>query len=105
MVAPKGGPMRRTLSVLLVAGAAVFAPVTVAAEPPQDFVTGSGWVSYTDFPTPGQTTVEQNIVSAHAGPLGEDPRGTLVLHSQFGDQIATVTCLHVTGDRAVVGGV
>ena len=94
----------KTLSLLFVVLAAALVPATVAAEPPQDFVTGSGWISYFDFPTAGETTVEQNAVSAHAGPLGEDPHGTLLLHSPFGDQRATVTCLHVTGSKAVVGG-
>jgi hypothetical protein len=94
----------KTFSLLIATLVCVLLPATVAAEPPQDFITGAGWISYTDFPVPGQTTFEQNVVSAHAGPHGEDPHGTLILHSEFGDQIAKVTCVHVTGNIAFVGG-
>ena len=92
------------LAVLTVALIALAIPGTVAGEPPHDFVTGSGWVAYTDFPSPGVTTTEQQVVSAHSGPNGENPQGTMILHSPLGDQRANVTCLVVAGNIAVVGG-
>src|SRR6266446_5655389 len=92
------------LALLTVALIALAIPGTVAGEPPQDFVTGSGWVAYTDFPSPGVTTTEQQIVSAHSGPNGESPQGTMILHSPLGDQRANVTCRVVAGNVAVVGG-
>jgi hypothetical protein len=94
----------RRLALLLGAAAALAIPVGVAAEPPHDSVTGSGWVAYTDFPSPGVTTTEQQIVSARSGPNGEHPEGTMILHSEFGDQRADVTCMVVAGNVAIVGG-
>ena len=75
--------------------------------PRQDSVVGSGNSVFTDFPELGQSTREQYIVSAHSGPLGEDPHGQLTLHSPLlvGQAKAEVTCLVVTGNRARVGGV
>jgi hypothetical protein len=94
----------RRIPLLLGAAAALAIPAVVAAEPPHDSVTGSGWVAFTDFPSAGVTTTEQQIISAHSGPNGEDAEGTMILHSPFGDQRVNVTCLVVTGNTAIVGG-
>lgn len=94
----------RLFVLLLIATAAAAAPATLGAEPRTDFVVGAGWVAFTDFPSPGVTTTEQFVVSAHADPDGSNAGGSMILHSPFGDQRAVVTCLFVASDVAVVGG-
>jgi hypothetical protein len=77
-------------------------------EPSQDFVAGSGKISFQNFPNPGDTAVEQYIVSAHSGPAGEDPDGQITFHSPFlasSQAKADVTCMVVSGNHAVVGGI
>ncbi len=47
-------------------------------------------------------------MSAHSGPLGEDPLGQITFHSRLltsGHAKADVTCMTVTDNRARVGGV
>ena len=96
------------LLALAITTAAILAAQSSSAEsgPPHDSITGSGWTAFTDFPTAGETTIEHFAISAHAGPAGEDPDGTIVFHSPLfdGPQIADVTCLVVDGNRARVGG-
>jgi hypothetical protein len=86
------------------AGGAAVAPAEYQYQgPPEDVVTGSGTV--VDL---AANLREQFIVSAHSGPLGEDPRGQVVLHSPLidgGTAKGEVTCMIVTGNRAQVGGV
>ena len=44
-------------------------------------------------------------VSAHSGPAGEDAQGELHFRvGAFADATADVTCLRVTGNRAIVAG-
>jgi hypothetical protein len=97
---------RRALGIVViaatVAGTIVASPSGTA--PPPASVEGAGWVVFSDFPGPGQTTEEQLIVSAHIGPDGE-ARGTMLQHSEFGDVRAEVTCLiQVDDNTAYVGG-
>jgi hypothetical protein len=69
---------------------------------------GSGTATFPNFPNPGESVTEQFIVSAHSGPLGEDPHGQITFHSPLltsGHAKADVTCMTVTGNRARVGGV
>ena len=84
------------LAVLL--GSAV-----AAASGPGVSVSGAGFVTWTDTPTPGMTTTELAIVSAHLSPSGR-LSGTLVNLSPYGFNVATVTCLKVVGDTVYVGG-
>jgi len=85
-----------------IASAVVAAPSSTA--PRSISVQGSGWVAWTDFPSAGQTTEEQLIVSARIGPDGE-PAGTIIQHSPYGDVHAEVTCLiQVDENTAYVGG-
>jgi hypothetical protein len=80
---------------------------TAGAAAPQDSVVGSGKLTFADVPEPGLSTTEQQIVSAHSGPSGEDPSGVLKFHSPFLESNkaqAEVTCLVVSGDTAIVGG-
>lgn len=73
---------------------------------PGDVVAGAGKVEYTDFPGPGETTIEHSTLSAHSGPNGEDPHGSTVFRSPFADgpQQGEVTCMVVNGRDARVGG-
>jgi hypothetical protein len=74
--------------------------------PGQDMVTGSGKITFQDFPSPGEVVTEQYIVSAHSGPAGEDPHGQITFHSPFLESSqakADVTCMVVHGNHAVVG--
>jgi hypothetical protein len=68
-------------------------------------VTGSGKVTFPDFPSAGVNAIEQFAVSAHDGPHG--PTGTIVVHSplySIDPGIVDVTCIVVNGNDAVVGG-
>jgi hypothetical protein len=103
-------------SVVLLLLAAVAATTALALAPPssadespsQDIVAGSGKVTFPDFPTPGESTTEQFIVSAHSGALGEDPHGQMTFHSPLlvsQQAKAEVTCMTVTSNRARIGGI
>jgi hypothetical protein len=97
---------RHVLGVAAVAVAVAGAIGARASDsaPPPAAVEGSGWVAFTNFPSPGETTEEQLIVSARIGPDGE-ARGTMIQHSPFGDVQAEVTCLiEVDANTAYVGG-
>jgi hypothetical protein len=68
-------------------------------------VTGSGKVTFADFPQPGVNTTEQFNVAAHNGPNG--PSGTIVVHSPLysvDPGIVDVTCVVVDGNQTRVGG-
>jgi hypothetical protein len=65
------------------------------APPVQDSVTGS-W-----GPSPHTT----GSVDARSGPSGENPEGRFSARQLFDTIFAAVTCLRVSGSRAVVGGV
>lgn len=94
----------RFLVLFLVAAVAAAVPAAVGAEPGSDFVVGAGDVAFTDFPSPGVTTAERFVVSAHADADGQNAHGSMILNSPLGDQRAVVTCLVVIGDTVVVGG-
>jgi hypothetical protein len=85
-------------SMLGTAAAAVLVTATVAtpasAAPPNDSVTGGG---------KHVVTLTQGI-SAHSGPAGEDPRGNVTIAQNGVGLFAhgDVTCLLVTGNRAVI---
>ena len=70
--------------------------------PPKDFAVGGG--KHTDIPA-GSTEPIQFAFSAHSGPLGEDPKGTIQLYFPEGVVHAEVTCLIVEGNRAIITGV
>jgi hypothetical protein len=67
--------------------------------PPQDFVTGTAW-----HVGGGNAEFEVHI-SAHSGPLGENPDGIVVVFYHEGNEYHRdrVTCLNVTGNLAVIG--
>jgi hypothetical protein len=61
--------------------------------PPKDFVTGAGVHSVPET---------KFTISAHSGPLGEDPKGKLSFQIEGEPRIkAEVTCLIVTGNNAI----
>jgi hypothetical protein len=61
--------------------------------PPQDFVTGAGVHSLPET---------QFTISAHGGPLGEDPKGHISFQIEGQPRIkAEVTCLIVTANQAI----
>lgn len=105
----------RTLGRLafLVVGVATAAMTSAAPALPvdgaaQDVVAGSGKVTFPDFPSAGQSTTEQFIVSAHSGALGEDPHGQITFHSPLlvsHQAKADVICMTVTGNVARIGGI
>jgi hypothetical protein len=76
-----------------------------AQESPHDSVTGSGKVTFADFPAPGISTTEQFSISAHEGPNG--PSGTIIIHSplySISPNTVDVTCIADDGNEARVGG-
>jgi hypothetical protein len=72
--------------------------VTAPGGNSQDYVTGSAKF---------ESLAAHVIVDAHSGPAGEDPRGKFYLEQDVGDirEWATVTCLFVSGNQAVIGGI
>jgi hypothetical protein len=97
---------------LLVAVAAALLAVTFAstarsgaAAPAFTSVSGSGKVTFFDFPEAGVDTTEQFEIAAHDGPHG--PTGSIVIHSPLYSTVVghvDVTCISVSGNDAVVGG-
>jgi hypothetical protein len=101
------------LTLLLAVAATIGAAVALGEPgdpqgPQNDHLTGSGKIAFVDFPSPGDVTVEQIIVSAHSGPAGENPHGQITAHSPLleeGEKAkAEVSCLRVVGTRAIAGG-
>jgi hypothetical protein len=87
-----------SVGLLLAAPAGAGASHGPKAGPPQDFVTG-GAKALPDTPF----ALTRNI-SAHSGPLGEDPHGHMeVTESFFGHFGGRVTCLSVAGNTASIG--
>jgi hypothetical protein len=86
---------RRILFVAAVVGvvALALAGVSSAEVPTQDSVTGSG-VFF------GPAGLFEVAIDARSGPSGENPSGTVRVSPDFTGQ---VTCLHVSGNRALVG--
>ena len=69
--------------------------------PPKDFAVGGG--KHTDPAAPDVAI--QFAFSAHSGPQGEDPKGHVQLFFPEGVINAKVTCLIVTGNRALITAV
>ena len=77
----------------------LFVPASAAGQAPgQDSVVGSGVGNVPQLPIPFD-------IDAHSGPSGENPTGTVRFVSEpFGVRIeGSVTCLRVSGNRAVIG--
>lgn len=88
--------MRKSLVGTAAAAALLAATVATpaSAAPPHDSVTGGG----------KHLLVLTEGISAHSGPGGEDPRGNVTI-TQEGEGLfghGKVTCLLVTGNRAVI---
>jgi hypothetical protein len=95
--------MRRMLGALAAATVLCAASAASGQTPSHDSVTGDGVI---DFTSDGFWT--EVLVDARSGPSGENPSGTLQLlvcgihtTSRACFQGGSVTCLHVTGNRAV----
>src|SRR5512133_3178518 len=88
----------RGLVPVVVAAVVCCVPAVAAAQTPnQDFVVGTAGFGDPQF---GVTA----SVDAHSGPSGENATGTATFGARptfFG---GPVTCLNVTGNRAVIGG-
>jgi hypothetical protein len=88
-----------------IACACAASPSVAALPPEQDVVTGSGWVD--DPRVPGFDGFILNI-HAVSDPFGGNPTGDLRVdeqgYSRHPDQVqGTVTCMRVTGNRAILG--
>ncbi len=53
----------------------------------------------------GNSPSFEGRVNAHSGPSGQGPQGTLSFRRSFDAFTGSVTCLRVSGNRAVVGAV
>jgi hypothetical protein len=85
-----------SLSFVLVTMAAAQGPA--ADGPPKDFVTGGGHHSF--LPD------AQFTISAHSGPLGEDPKGHMSFKEEGQPRVrSNVTCLTIVGNQAFATGV
>ena len=86
--------------LLLVVAVAFAAPgLASAATPRHDFVVGTGYFDALQYVV---------TVNAHSGPLGEDPHGSfhaMQRHTSDFNLGGSVTCLHVVGNSAYVGGI
>jgi hypothetical protein len=100
----------QALLVLVAASAALVGALALATpsgarESRFASVTGSGRVTFANFPEVGVSTTEQFAVEAHDGPQG--PTGSIVVHSPL-YSIAVgkvdVNCIRVDGNVAIVGG-
>ena len=109
--------MKRLLAALFLALVASLALALNAASathsnghgPKQDLAAGTGQLESSD-PFSGQVVEQKVHVSANSGPMGEDPQGdfrveAMIPSGEFDiDFRGRVTCLHVIGNRATVGG-
>jgi hypothetical protein len=90
--------MRRRILLVSAAigmGLALSSPAISDAQLPQDSATGGGAIVGASF-----------AVDARSGPSGENPTGTAIVRSNplLGFRVeGPVTCLNVTGNRAVIG--
>ena len=88
----------RGLLPVLVAALVCCSPASAAAQTPnQDFVIGTAGFGDPQF---GVTA----SVDAHSGPSGENATGTATFGARQTFFGGPVTCLNVTGNRAVIGG-
>jgi hypothetical protein len=97
--------MKRLIASLCAAvlGAAFVPAVSIgSAGGPYDSVSGSGWRGTVLNPT---TAFSHFAVSAHDGPNGVSGTYTSKAPNPLVNFKGTVTCLYVSGDHAVVGGV
>jgi hypothetical protein len=93
---------RTVLSVAALVAAAMALPAfSVAQAPTEDSVVGSGTAV-----DPGVVFLERFDLNARSGPSGENPTGTASLAPVDFPSLriaGPVTCLNVTGNRAVIG--
>jgi hypothetical protein len=88
----------RGLLPVLVAGVFCCIPAVAAAQTPnQDFVVGTAGFGEPQF---GVTAA----IDAHSGPSGENATGTATFGARQTFFGGPVTCLTVTGNRAIIGG-
>jgi hypothetical protein len=89
--------MRGLLPVLVAAVVGCVPAVAAAQTPDQDFVVGSAGFGDPQF---GVTA----SIDAHSGPSGENATGSATFGARQTFFGGPVTCLNVTGNRAVIGG-
>ena len=89
-----------SLAALALSAGAAGATHSNNSNPPKDFLVGAG-----DFGNPALPG-QHFSVSAHSGPLGENPRGHIRVEGSpvFDTTSTQVECLVVAGNRAAAGG-
>ena len=90
-----GARVRISISALAIGSLLLLTAGLAQANPPNDFAVGAGKVP----------SIETEVAfSAHSGPTGEDPSGHFNITIGGNEFDGHVTCLAVSGNRAVLGG-
>jgi hypothetical protein len=104
---------RMAVTVLVMAVGMLFVPSATAQAPTQDSVTGNAVPDF-DPTLPPDQFVTPFVIDARSGPSGGNPTGTAeisvgctiissVCTTRSNSQGGDVTCLNVSGNRAVIG--
>jgi hypothetical protein len=93
-------------AVLVVAAIMAVVPAPASAAPDEDFVVGNGRILVPNPLFPGTLLPLDIVIDAHSGASGENPSGTFTVVFTAGGLTlfdGQVTCLDVTGERAIIG--
>jgi hypothetical protein len=96
------GVVSLIVALVVTAGSASASQDPTGEPRDEDFVTGSATLDACIFPPSGGCFLA--FFDAHSGPLGQNATGTASVGSRSSVTFGSVTCLTVSGSRAVVGG-